>query len=68
MFSLKHTMRHLLNTRNFYMQLSLLKMIVVSLPLKFLRKFGLGSLRTTSLFATAHISATLGNVTPIRLS
>ena len=31
---------------------------------------GLGSLRTTSLFATAHISATLKNVkqTPIRLS
>ena len=62
LFSVKHTMRHLLNTRIFYMQLSLLKRIVVlEVPLEVC---GLGSLRTTLLFATSHISATLGNVKP----
>ena len=65
LFSLKHVMRHLLNTRIFlYAVMSTENsscLPALEVPSKVC---GLGSLRTTSLFATSHISATLGNAKP----
>ena len=70
LFSLKHAMKHLLSTKNFLYAVKSTKndscFPALEVPSEVC---GLGSLRTTSLFSTSHISATLGNVklSPIRL-